>query len=109
MMFRDESIIARAKQALKLKEFSESDLKKSFRSLIAKYHPDKGNSQSEEQAKILIEAYKVLKGEIKPSECKLLEDDRLVYSLLPEGVEPVKLGIKYEDWLKENFYDFCKP
>lgn len=108
-MFRDESIIARAKQVLGVKEFSESNLKKNFRSLIAKYHPDTGNLQGEEQAEVLIEAYQVLKGGIKPLECKLLEDDELISSLLPEGVEPIKLGRKYEDWLKETFYDFCKP
>ncbi len=108
-MFRDESIIARAKQVLGIKKFSESNLKKSFRSLIYKYHPDKVNSQSNKQAEILIEGYKVLKGEIKPSDCKLLEDDELVSSLLPEGEEPVDLGIKYEDWVKDRFYDFVKP
>lgn len=109
MMFREESILARAKQVLGIKEFSESSLKKGFHSRITKYHPDTGDSKQEEQAKALIEAYKVLRGEIKPSECRLLEDDELVSSLLPEGVNPVNLGIWYEDWLKKRFYDFCKP
>jgi len=38
-----------------------------------------------------------------------LENDELVASLLPKGENPVKLGVRYEDWLKENFYDFVKP
>ena len=109
MIFREESIIARAKQVLGIKKLSESNLNKSFHSLITKYHPDTGDSQREEQAGALIEAYKVLSGKIKPLECRLLENDELVSSLLPEGVGPVELGIKYEDCLKERFYDFCKP
>lgn len=109
MMFRDESIIARAKQVLDLEEFSKAKLTKRFRTVIANYHPDRVKSYGEEQAKVLIEAYNVLKGELKPSECRLLEDDELVASLLPDGVTPVPLGLKYENWLKETFYDFVKP
>ena len=101
-MFRDESIIARAKQVLNIQNPSESNLKKNY-SLIAQFHPDKVNSQNGEQAKILIEAYKLLKCEIKPSECKLLEDNELVASLIPEGVKYIELGIKYEDWMKDRF------
>ena len=49
-----------------------------------------------------------MKGELK-LECQLLNDDDLVSFLLPEGVEPMKLGIEYGEWLNETFYDFCKP
>ena len=42
-------------------------------------------------------------------DCKLLGRDDLVASLLQKGVKPVKLGVRYEDWLKDNFYDFVKP
>jgi len=109
MMFREDSIIARAKQVLGVEDNLESSIKKNFRSRITKYHPDKNDSRYTEQTKVLIEAYEVLTGRIKPLNCKLLEDDGLVAFLLPKGVKPVKLGIKYEDWLKENFYDFVKP
>ena len=113
MMFREESIKARAKQVLGIKDFSESDLKQAFNSLIRKYHPDTRNSectgQTEEQAKLLIEAYKVLSGKTNPLECKLLENDELLSSLLPDGVRPVELGVKYEDWVIDRFYDFVKP
>lgn len=112
MMFR-ESIKARAKQVLGINDFSESDLKKRFNSLIREYHPDTSesqrNGQTEEQAKLVIEAYKVLSGKIDPIKCKLLENNELLSSLLPNGVRPVELGIKYEDWVKDRFYDFVKP
>lgn len=107
-MFREDSIIARAKQVLGVEDSLESSAKKNFYSRITKYHPDKRGSHSAEQAKVLIEAYGVITGRIKPLDCKHLEDDDLVTSLLPKGVKPVELGIKYEDWLKENFYDFVK-
>jgi hypothetical protein len=108
MMFREESIITRAKQLLGLEDNSESSVKKKFFSRIKKYHPDKCGSPCTEQAEVLIEAYNALTGKIKPLDCKLLEKDDLVASLLPEGVKLVKLGVKYEDWLKERFYDFVK-
>lgn len=108
MMFREESIIARAKQLLGLEDNSESSIKKKFFSCITKYHPDMHGSVHTEQAIVLIEAYEVLTGRIKPLDCKLLEKDDLVASLLPEGVKLVKLGVKYEDWLKDTFYDFIK-
>ena len=109
MMFREESILGRAKQILGVEGNSRSTIKKSFFSRITKYHPDKCGSSCTEQAKVLIEAYNVLTGRAKPLNCKLLENDKLVASLLPRGETPKKLGIRYEDWLKENFYDFVKP
>lgn len=109
MMFREDSIIARAKQVLGVEDDPESNIKKNFFSLITKHHPDRHGSTYIDQTKLLIEAYKVLTGRLKPLDCKLLENDELVASLLPEGVKPVKLGVKYEDWIKHRFYDFVKP
>jgi len=109
VIFREESIRARAKQILGVESESKALIKKHFNSLIAKYHPDKCGPPCTEQAKVLIEAYNVLTGRVKPLDCKLLENDDVVVSLLPKGKAPVKLGVKYEDWLKENFYDFVKP
>jgi hypothetical protein len=70
LIFREESIIARAKQILEVEGDSGSIIKKNFFSRIAKYHPDKCGPPCTEQA---------------------------------------KLGVRYEDWLKETFYDFVKP
>ena len=109
MIFREESILKRAKQVLGVNDEPKSAIKKNFFSLIAKYHPDKSSSQRTEQAKVLIEAYNVLIGKIKPLDCKLLENDNLVASLLPKGENMIKLGVKYEDWLKQQYYDFVKP
>ena len=109
MAFREESIRARAKQILGVEGESRAILKKSFYLLIAKYHPDTCGPPCTEKAKVLIEAYHVLTGRVKPLDCKLLENDDLMASLLPEGETPVKMGIRYEDWLKETFYDFVKP
>ncbi|MDQ1279236.1 MAG: hypothetical protein QG670_496 [Thermoproteota archaeon] len=108
-MFREESIVARAKQVLDVDDKSQSNLKKNFHQRIIKYHPDKCGSEYAEEAKVLIEAYQVLRGRANPLNCRLLEDKKLVASLLSQGMKPVELGIKYEDWLKENFYGFVKP
>jgi DnaJ-class molecular chaperone len=72
-MFREESILARAKQVLGIEEASEAIIKKNFRSRIVKFHPDKKGALFKKQAKVLLEAYNVLLGKIKPLECKLLE------------------------------------
>jgi hypothetical protein len=109
VMFREESIIARARQVLGIANDREPKIKQHFLTRIAKYHPDKRGPRSKEHAEVLIEAYQVLTGRIKPSECPLLENDDLVASLLPAGVKPVKLGIKYDEWVKDRFYDFVKP
>ena len=109
IMFREDSIVARAKQILGLKDSEESKVRSSFFELINKYHPDRQGSTYIEQTKVLIEAYKVLSGRINPLDCKLLEDEGLVASLLPKGAKPAKLGIRYEDWIKDRFYDFVKP
>lgn len=109
MKFWDESVKARALQVLGVTNCSESNLKRCFKALIAKYHPDSGTSQHEDQAKVLIEAYQVLRGKIKPSECQFLDNDKLLYPLLPDGVNLIKLGIKYEDWVRNTFFGFVQP
>ncbi len=109
VMFREESIIARARQVLGIEDEREPKIKQHFLTRIAKYHPDKRGPHSKERAEVLIEAYHVLTGRIKPSACALLENDDLVADLLPKGVKPVKLGIKYDEWMRNQFYDFVKP
>lgn len=64
MMFREESIIARAKQILGVEDDSRSIIKKNFFSRIAKYHPDIHGSRYTEQTKVLIEAYNILTGRV---------------------------------------------
>lgn len=108
-VFKDESIIARAKQVLGVENDLDTNMRKNFLSRIAKYHPDKSGPFHKERAGVLIEAYHVLTGRVKPLDSKLLENDELVASLLPEGVKPVKLGTKYDDWLKDRFYNFVRP
>ena len=98
-MFREESIRARASQILGVEDNSRSTIRKNFFSRIVKYHPDKCGLPCTEQAKVLIEAYHVLTGRAQPLDCKLLENDEPVASLLPKGENPVKLGVRYEDWL----------
>ena len=108
-MFWEESIIARARQVLGIETDRETNIKQHFLSRIAKYHPDKCGPRYKEHTEVLIEAYHVLTGRIKPSACSLLDNNDLVADLLPDGVKPVKLGIKYDVWLKDRFYDFVKP
>lgn len=108
-MFWKESIIARARQVLGVENDRETNIKQHFLTRITKYHPDKRGPRSKERAEVLIEAYHVLTGRIKPSECTLLENDDLVADLLPDRVKPVKLGVKYDEWVKDRFYDFVKP
>jgi len=109
VMFREDSIIARARQVLGVEKGQEVSIKKRFFSRIARYHPDKCGSPCTEQAKVLVEAYEVLTGRVKPLDCKLLENDDLVASLLPAGVKPVRLGMKYADWLKGRFAISLSP
>jgi hypothetical protein len=109
LTFKEDSIVARAKQILDVKDDRKPSIRKNFISRINQYHPDRHGSLHTEQAKVIIEAYEVLSGRVKPLDCKLLENDDLVASLLPKGVKLVKLEDRYEDWLKENFYDFVKP
>lgn len=39
---------------------SQEDIKKAYRTLVKKYHPDKGMVNSDEEIKILNEAYRIL-------------------------------------------------
>ena len=108
-MFRKDSIMARARQVLRVEKGLEANIKQNFISQITKYHPDKHGPRYKAQTGVLIEAYQVLTGRVKPVDCTLMEDDELVSSLLPAGVKPVTLGMRYGDWLIDRFYDFVKP
>jgi len=98
-----------AKQVSGAKDNPGSNAKKNFFSQITKYHPDKHRSSCAEQANVLIEAYGVLTGRIKTSDCKFLQNDYPASSLLPKRTKPAKSGVKYEEWLKDMFYDFANP
>lgn len=109
MIFWEDSIIARARQVLSVENEQEMTIKSHFFILLRRFHPDMHGSHYREQTQLLIEAYNVLTGKSIPSDSLSLENDDLVISLLPKTVTPVKLGIKYEDWIKAKYYDFVKP
>jgi hypothetical protein len=79
LMFREEYVLARAKQILGVEGNSRSTIKNKINykkelrfAHSQKYHPDKRDPSYTEQAKVLIEAYNLLAGRVKPLDCKLL-------------------------------------
>lgn len=88
-------MLFRARQVFHINDFSESNRIESFTSVIARHRPDTGTSPREDWVPALIEAYAVLRAKIEPSDCRLLEQNAIISSLLPKGVEPVELGTKY--------------
>lgn len=86
-------------------------LKNAYRRLVAKHHPDRnpGDTLSNQKMQLILQAYEILRN--KPAyngglnRHSLLEDDHLVKSILPEGVEPEPLGQPYEEWHRKQFYE----
>jgi hypothetical protein len=40
-----------------------------------------------------------------PKQYELLEDEELIRSILPKGIEPEPLGESYKDWHRKQFYE----
>ena len=110
--FKEDSIRKRAEQIFNLPaNAGEKEVKNAYRRLVAKHHPDRNPSDtlSNQKMQLILQAYEVLRN--KPAydgglnRHSLLEDDRLVKSILPEGVEPEPLGQPYEEWHRKQFYE----
>lgn len=110
--FKEDSIRRRAEQIFNLcAGTSEGQIRKAFSRLVVKHHPDRNphDRLSTQKMQLILQAYNLL---MKRSACddrvgqySLLEDDRLVKSILPEGVEPEPLGHSYEEWHRKQFYE----
>ena len=109
--FKEDSIKIRAKQILGLDSYpSKEEIKMAYRRLVLKYHPDRNLDDHSlvRKMQLLVQAHDLLiEGIIYNEKIKhyeLLEDDELVKSLLPKGVELEPLGISYKDWHRKRFY-----
>jgi len=110
--FREDSIRRRAEQILSVdSDSSEVEIKKAYRRLILKYHPDRNpkDHDSMKKMQLIAQAHDLLlRGIVYDDDLKryeLLEDDELVKSILPKGVEPEPLGESYRDWHRKQFYE----
>jgi len=110
--FKEDSIRKRAEQIFNLPaNAGEKQVKNAYRRLVAKHHPDRnpGDTLSNQKMQLILKAYEILRN--KPAyngglnRHSLLEDDHLVKSILPEGVEPEPLGQPYEEWHRKQFYE----
>ncbi len=110
--FKEESIRIRAEQILGLdSDASDEEIKRAYRRIALKYHPDRDlkDHSLTRKMQLIVQAYDLLlKGMVYDGNLKyykLLEDDELVRSVLPKGVEPEPLGESYKDWHRKQFYE----
>ncbi|MGQ9468368.1 MAG: DnaJ domain-containing protein [Nitrososphaerales archaeon] len=110
--FKEDSIRKRAEQILGVdSDASEEKINKAYRRLILKYHPDRNpkDHDSIKKMQLIAQAYDLLlRGMVYDDNLKryeLLEDDELVRSILPKGVELEPLGESYRDWHRKHFYE----
>lgn len=110
--FKEDSIRRRAEQIFNLRsDAGAADIKKAYRRLVGENHPDRNPHDrfSQQKTQLILQAYNLLMK--KPAyadrlnQYELLEDDRLVKSVLPKGVEPEPLRQSYEEWHRKQFYE----
>jgi curved DNA-binding protein CbpA len=108
LLFREDSLKKRAFQVLRLEpKANVSEIKKQFRKLSLKYHPDRTKaSAANRKMQLIVQAYELLtkKTYIDPSKYKILEDDQLIFTVLPKGTKIEPLRPTYEEWNKKQFY-----
>lgn len=108
LLFREDSLKRRALQVLRLEpEANISEIKKQFWKLSLKYHPDRTTaSAANRRMQLIVQAYELLTKEtyIDPSKYKILEDDHLIFTVLPKGTKIEPLRPTYEEWHKKQFY-----
>ncbi len=109
-MFRHDSLRKRAEQVLGLKSGAKEDqVTRAFRRLALKYHPDRCMMDScNKKMQLLVQARDLLmkKQYDDFDNYKLLEDDELLLSILPNGIKLDPLAPTYEEWHKKHFYGF---
>lgn len=109
--FKEDSIKRRAEQILGVdSEASEDEIKRAYRRLVLKYHPDRNpeDHNSMKRMQLITQAYDLLLKGIDyddPKQYELLEDEELIRSILPKGIEPEPLGESYKDWHRKQFYE----
>jgi len=110
--FKEDSIRKRAEQILNVdSDASEMEIKRAYRRLTLKYHPDRNPKDRDSMRKmqLIAQVYDIImKGIVYDDNIKnyeLLEDDELIKSPLPKGLEPEPLGESHKDWHRKQFYE----
>jgi curved DNA-binding protein CbpA len=110
LLFRHDSLRKRAEQLLGLRSgATKEEITRAFRRLALKYHPDRCMMGScKEKMQLLVQArdFLIKKSYGDLSNYKLLEDDKLLLSILPKGAKLEPLAPTYEEWHKKHFYGF---
>ncbi|MBN2301423.1 MAG: J domain-containing protein [Lentisphaerae bacterium] len=96
----------RAKLVLLTLGQTADDIKKAYRSMAKRYHPDKTGGDTE-RFQVVQEAYELLtKGVV--SKNPLLANTKLIVKLVGKRIKPLidkqKEWEKYEQWRREHFY-----
>lgn len=100
---KEESLKMRAMQILNLRYLIKQDIENSYRRRSNIYHPDKPKG-STEKMQLLNQVHDILLDENPDLEkYKMLENTKLVQSLLPAGIKPVPLGKTYIEIWKERY------
>ena len=111
-LFKEDSIRRRAEQIFNLRsDAGNKEIMEAFRRIVMKYHPDKNPNDrlSNQKMQLILQTYNLLMRRFtygdSLNQYNLLEDDRLVKSVLPEGIELAPLGESYEEWHRMQFYE----
>lgn len=105
IMSREESLKLRAQQILNLRYPIRQDIENSYRRRANIYHPDKPEG-STKKMQLLNQGHDILSDKNPDLETyKMLENTKLVQSLLPVGIKPTPLGKTYIKIWKECYAD----
>jgi hypothetical protein len=100
---REESLKMRARQILNLRYSIRQDIENLYRRRANIYHPDKPEG-STKKMQLLNQAHDILLDKNPDLEkYKMLENTKLVQSLLPAGIKPTPLGKTYIEIWKERY------
>lgn len=112
ILFREDSLRRRAEQIFSIGSgVGIEQMKEAYRRLVLKYHPDRNPSDelSNQKMQLIHQAYNLVMNGLayggSLEQYSLLEDDRLVKSILPDGVEPAPLVQSYKEWHRKQFYE----
>ena len=112
MLFREDCLRRRAEQIFNIGGSTGIEqMKDAYRGLVLKYHPDRNPNDglSNKKMQLIHQAYNLLMNGLayggSLEQYSLLQEDLLVKSILPNGVEPAPLVQSYKEWHRKQFYE----